>query len=132
MRLNDPVEFNNAREKQRCPEDKMAEDYGMACFLRAERWANLMEARMAADPTEPFEKLAAETERQAGREAASEGAIDEGLTGFMFGAVMSILAQFWTEGEALRLWHNERFGIKPEDDTGGVVNPAIITISTKG
>lgn len=131
MRLKDEKVFHDWKEKQRCPEDPLAEGYGMAPFLRAERWANLMEARMAASPDEPFEKIAAETERQAGRNAEAEDALDQGITGFQFGCVIAILAECWTEGEALRRWHNAQYGVTPETDTGGVVNPAILTIQTK-
>lgn len=129
MRMKDPTSFHKWKEQQRCPEDPDAEGYGMAPFVRAERWADLMEARMAANPDEPFEKIAEETERQAGRNAEAEDAVDSHLTGFQFGCVVAIMAECWTEGDALRRWHNQKWGVAPEnDDGGGVVNPALMTI----
>jgi hypothetical protein len=51
----------------------------------------------------------------------------EGITGFMYGAAVSILAQCWIHGEELRKWHNGEYNYDGE----GTVNPAILTISTK-
>lgn len=48
----------------------------------------------------------------------------EGITGFMYGAAVSILSQCWEYGEFLRKWHNKEY----EYDGDGVVNPAVITI----
>ena len=51
----------------------------------------------------------------------------EGITGFMYGAAVSILSQCWLYGEYLRKWHNKEYNC----DGDGVVNPAIITIETE-
>ena len=48
----------------------------------------------------------------------------EGITGFMYGAAVSILSQCWEYGEYLRKWHNKDYGY----DGDGVVNPAVITV----
>lgn len=48
----------------------------------------------------------------------------EGITGFMYGAAVSILSQCWEYGEFLRKWHNKEY----EYDGDGVVNPAVITV----
>jgi hypothetical protein len=45
----------------------------------------------------------------------------------MYGAAVSILANHWKHGEALRKWHNKEFGV---ENSEGVVNPAMFTINT--
>ena len=50
-----------------------------------------------------------------------------GITGAMYGMAVSILAKCWKHGEALRKWHNKEWG---HEDTEGVVNPAVFTISS--
>jgi hypothetical protein len=50
-----------------------------------------------------------------------------GITGFMYGAAVAILAKCWKHGEALRKWHNKEWGVVGGD---GVVNPAMFTINT--
>jgi len=98
--------------------------YGLAIFRYAESWANLMEKRMACGKTlvECAEK-------------ASHDADVEGITGFMYGAAVSILSQTWEHGESLRQWHNLKTQVGNEgakaNKSGGVINPALITISTK-
>ena len=52
----------------------------------------------------------------------------EGITGFMYGAAVSILSQCWEYGECLRKWHNKEY----EYDGDGVVNPAVMTVCRKG
>ena len=54
----------------------------------------------------------------------SHKADTEGITGFMYGAAVSILSQCWEYGECLRKWHNKDYGY----DGDGVVNPAVITV----
>lgn len=95
--------------------------YG-ACVVRyAERWADLMETEMASGAK--LEDIAKET---------SHTADTEGITGFMYGAAVSILSGVWQHGEALRRWHNVKTQIKDEGDraneTGGVLNPALLSI----
>ena len=119
MKLRVPQqEYDDWKAKQK-HDDPMTEAYGMACFYYAERWADLMEAGLAADPNTDFAELAKRTSNEADT---------DGLTGFMYGMAVSILSNCWVEGETLRLWHNGEYGIKPEDDKGGVVNPAILNI----
>lgn len=52
----------------------------------------------------------------------------EGITGFMYGAAVSILSQCWIYGEYLRKWHNKEYNYNGD----GVVNPAIIKIGVEG
>lgn len=95
--------------------------YG-ACVVRyAARWANLMEQEIANGG-----KIKDFADR------CSHEADKEGITGFMYGCAVSILAQVWTHGEALRLWHNRKTQIGTEGDKaneqGGVLNPALLNI----
>lgn len=65
-------------------------------------------------------------------ERCSRKADTDGITGFMYGAAVSALAHFWVYGEELRRWHNKDVQIGNEGDianeTGGVLNPALLTI----
>ena len=47
-----------------------------------------------------------------------------GITGFQYGAAVSVLSTHWKYGEQLRKWHNKEY----YHDGEGVVNPAIITL----
>lgn len=98
-----------------------SDGYGGAVMTYAERWARLMEARMAKG-----EKLADIAD------ACSRLADNEGITGFMYGCAVAILCKVWQHGEALRLWHNLKTQIgdegKKANDSGGVLNPAMLTI----
>lgn len=95
--------------------------YGGAVMTYAERWARLMEARMAKG-----EKIADVAED------CSHLADEEGITGFMYGCAVSTLAAVWIHGEALRLWHNLKHQLRDEgkraNDNGGVINPALLSI----
>lgn len=57
-------------------------------------------------------------------ERLSHDADVEGITGFMYGCAVNILAQCWEYGEELRKWHNKEYGYEGD----GVVNPAILTV----
>lgn len=99
---------------------KNSDPYGRACFTYAERWAGLLEKKIAesADP----EKAIVDNAGKLSHEADIEG-----ITGFMYGAAVSILSQCWIYGEYLRKWHNKEYYY----DGDGAVNPAIITIETE-
>lgn len=96
--------------------------YGARVYSYAEDWANLMEEKMAEGV--PLTECAKET---------SHKADTDGITGFMYGAAVSVLAHCWEYGEALRRWHNLDTQIKDEgekaNESGGVLNPAILDIS---
>lgn len=96
--------------------------YGAACVAYAERWARLMAARMQAGET-----------LEACAEAMSHMADTEGITGFMYGVAVQMLAECWVHGEALRRWHNLHTQFKDEGEranaTGSVLNPALLSIS---
>lgn len=99
-----------------------SEGYGKAVVDYAEAWANLMEKKMAAG-----EKL------EAMWESASHEADTEGITGFMYGAAVSILTHAWKHGKELAKWHNRKY-VKDEAkadvaaEMGRTVNPAILVI----
>lgn len=58
------------------------------------------------------------------RQKTSHDADTEGITGFMYGCAVNILAHVWEHGEELRRWHNGEY----DYDGDGVVNPAILTV----
>ena len=82
-----------------------------------------MEARLAEGAT--IADISHETSRTADT---------EGITGFMYGAAVDLLARHWEHGEELRLWHNldTQLGTEGEraNASGGVLNPAILTVET--
>jgi hypothetical protein len=88
--------------------------YGRGIFEFAERWARLMQARIASG--ERLEDIADDT--------SSTANIDD-ITGFMYGAAVMELSACWIHGEQLRVWHNAMYGVENSD---GVVNPAVFTI----
>jgi len=93
---------------------KNSDGYGACIFKFAESWAKLMQVEMAKG------KKLHECAQQASFEADTEG-----ITGFMYGAAVSILSQCWKHGEELRKWHNKDYGHEGD----GVVNPAVLTIN---
>lgn len=114
MSLADPDGWARAQAANTDP-------YGGAVMTYAERWARMMEARMAQG-----ERIADIAEE------CSHVADEEGITGFMYGAAVSTLAAVWKHGEALRLWHNLKSQIGTEgeraNESGGVLNPAILSV----
>jgi uncharacterized protein YgiM (DUF1202 family) len=95
---------------------KQKDGYGQAIFRYAEKWAGLMEN--AIENGEKVKDVA---------EKLSHEADTEGITGFMYGASVSILSQCWEHGEKLRKWHNNEYAYEGD----GVVNPAILTVEVK-
>jgi hypothetical protein len=104
--------------------DANQDSYGGGVMTYAERWARLMEGRMVKGAR--IADIAKECSRLADV---------EGITGFMYGCAVGILAQVWIHGEALRLWHNLATQISDEgeraNESGGVLNPALISIGQK-
>ena len=97
---------------------KVNDDGYGACVVRyAARWAHLMDAAIAKGAT--ITDIAKQS---------SHDADVEGITGFMYGAAVSILSQAWVHGEALRRWHNADYGVP---DATGTVNPALLTIGSR-
>jgi hypothetical protein len=101
------------------------DEYGKAVYRYASEWATRMEAEMAQG--KKISEIAKRTSREAN---------DEGITGFMHGLAVSLLAQGWKYGEALRLWHNLETQIGTEgqeanEHDGRVLNPALLNVSTE-
>ena len=98
------------------------DSYGSGIFRYAERWAEMMEDAM--DNGEKLEDIAKQT---------SHDADTEGVTGYMYGAAVSVLSLSWEHGEALRRWHNLDTQIGNEGEkankNGGVLNPALVNTS---
>lgn len=98
-----------------------SDGYGGAVMAFSERWARLIQLEMAKG-----RKLADVAE------ATSSEADLEGITGFMYGFAVSLLASCWKYGDELRRWHNLKHQIGDEgqkaNDSGGLLNPAILSI----
>ncbi len=98
--------------------------YGGECVRYAEAWADLMEAKLTEGAT--LSDIAKSTSHEADT---------DGITGFMYGAAVSMLAQVWEHGEELRRWHNLDTQIGNEGEkankSGGTLNPALLNIGEK-
>src|SRR5688500_5033018 len=92
-----------------------SDPYGGECVAYAKRWAELMEKEI--DSGAKLKDIASET---------SHTADTEGITGFMYGAAVSMLFESWKYGESLRQWHNAKYSKAP---VTGVINPAVLTIN---
>lgn len=95
--------------------------YGKAVFCYASEWATRMEALL--DNQESVKNIAEKTSREADT---------EGITGFMYGQAVCLLARCWLYGEELRRWHNleTQLGNEGEiaNENGGVLNPAVLNV----
>ena len=96
--------------------------YGRCCYLYAAEWAALMEKAIGEG------KSVADVAKAAGQAADKT----HGVTGFMYGVAVNILAHCWEHGEELRRWHNldAQMGKEGEraNESGGVLNPALMNI----
>lgn len=105
----------------KCVETNSSDGYSFECCRYAAAWANAMERAMANGATIP--DIADE---------CSRGADTSGITGFMYGAAVSMLAKFWVHGDKLRRWHNKETQIGDEGDraneSGGTLNPALLSV----
>lgn len=101
--------------------DLNSDPYGRRCYTYAQEWADLMEEQIAKGMK--LEDIARST---------SVVADTDGITGFMYGMAVNILAHCWIYGEQLRCWHNLATQIRNEgeraNESGGVLNPAILNI----
>ena len=109
MEFSDKAIFDNQRAIN-------TDGYGKCCVDYAESWAKLMQ--VAISNGETVVQCAERTSHELGF---------YGITGFMYGAAVSILAASWKHGEELRKWHNKEYNHEGD----GVVNPAILTIGSK-
>lgn len=90
-------------------------DYNKGIIDYTILWAQYMEYLMAKHD----KKLADIWDR------ASHLADIDGITGFMYGCAVGLLSSVWKYGEELRVAHNRQYDYAG----GGVVNPAVLTIS---
>jgi len=88
-----PITLSDRQTWRKCVAAN-SEPYGAACVRYAENWARLMQSRIDAGCS--LDDVAQEL---------SHVADTEGITGFTYGAAISILSQCWTHGDALRAWH---------------------------
>lgn len=99
---------------QQLQENDFEDFYGAGILRYAKRWGNMMEQELAGglSVAEAAEKTmtAADT---------------EGITGYMYGNAVGVLSEYWSHGEELRQWHNQRYQYTGDD----VVNPAILDSS---
>lgn len=88
--------------------------YSKCCVDYAEGWAKLMQVEIATGKTvvECANSVTSYLDFM-------------GITGYMYGAAVSMLAKCWKHGEELRKWHNKEYNHEGD----GVVNPAILTLS---
>lgn len=117
-----PMERNEEKWQKGIDAQK-GQGYGLACFTFAEYWARLMQKGISEG--KQVKDIADECSRKAD--------IPCGITGFMYGCAVSILADCWKHGEELRRWHNKKTQLGTEGDkankNGGVLNPALLSIS---
>ncbi len=64
-------------------------------------------------------------------EEASEYMGEMGISGFMAGCVAQWISKFHERGDEYRKWWNKKCGVDEEKAQGGVVNPAIVTFTSK-
>ena len=107
---------------------KNADDpYGMRIFSYAEDWADMLEKQIAENSELTIQAV---IEKYA--DALSHTADTDGITGFMYGAAVSVLAQSWIHGDQLRRWHNLKTQIHHEgeraNEEGKTLNPALLNI----
>ena len=99
--------------------------YGEAVLDFAVDWANAMEESIAEGSE--LEDVA--------KSLSFKTAEGYGLTGFQYGAAVSMLSGCWKHGDRLRVWHNLDTQIHDEGEkanaAGGVLNPALMNITVK-
>jgi hypothetical protein len=115
MKIRDLEYWNRGLENNR-------DAYGAAIYRYAAAWAELMEQEIARGSA--LSDVAEKTSHEADT---------EGITGYMYGCAVAILAACWEHGEELRRWHNldTQIGNEGEkaNESGGVLNPAVLCIA---
>lgn len=112
MLIKDPIAW-----QEWC--DNNTDPYGGEIIAYAKRWAESMEVRMESGAT--LEECA---------ESTSHEADINGISGFMYGAAICVLASCWEHGESLRRWANSTVQLGNEGDEanekGTILNPALL------
>jgi|SRR6185295_6202151 len=116
MKLKDAEGWKKANDS-----NPPTEPYGHRVMTYTETWANYMEWEIANG--KKLEDIA---------ESTSRDADTDGITGFMYGCAVAILADVWEYGDILRRWHNLRIQIGNEgeiaNESGKTLNPALLII----
>ena len=109
---------------QRCVAAQGGDAYGLTVCDYAERWADLMEPVIDERGIEHLPDIA---------EVTNHEADTDGITGFMYGCAVGMLARVWIYGEELRHWHNLETQLGDEgeraNENGGTLNPALLNIN---
>ena len=117
-----PIKLLDADSWRVYVEKNSRDGFGARIVRYAEEWARLMQVRISNGET--IDECAEELSRLAN---------DDGITGFMYGSAVAMLAHCWIHGEELRRWHNRKTQIGTEGDaankSGGVLNPAKLNIA---
>jgi hypothetical protein len=106
--------------------DANTDGYGAAIMNYTQLWGRIMEGAIASG----------ETITQCAKRCSHDADVD-GITGdgYGYGCAVKMLSQVWVHGEDLRRWHNKDTQIGTEGDeaneSGGVLNPAVLSITTK-
>lgn len=87
MKTVNPVEYQAWK-------DNNIDEYGKEIFEYAERWADLMEIAMADGAI--IEDIAEKTSHEANINS---------ISGFMYGAALSVLGICWEHGKELKMWN---------------------------
>jgi hypothetical protein len=118
-----PTMERNEEEWKKGIDAQKGDGYGLACYTFAEYWARLMQKGISEG----------KQVKDIADECSHKADIPCGITGFMYGCSVSILAHCWKYGEELRRWHNKETQLGTEGDkaneNGGVLNPAMLSIS---
>lgn len=115
------MEFSDLDGWAKFVENNSKDPYSRGVVVFAEHWARLMQKEM--DNSIKLEDIA---------DSTSHEADIDGITGFMYGCAVSVLAHCWKYGEQLRRWHNLDTQIENEgesaNESGGVLNPALLSV----
>jgi hypothetical protein len=118
------MQFSNEAMWNEYVEVNSKDGYSKCCVDYAKAWAEAMEERIAAGATvgDCAKEMSHEVDRRP----------EFGITGFMYGAAVSMLSKTWKHGQELRRWHNLDTQIGGEgakaNESGGVLNPALLNI----
>jgi hypothetical protein len=113
MTPKDTQEWNDYLAKQAADvaqRDEPEKEFTKQLFAFTISWADLMENAFQAG--QPIERCGERTSLKADRTHT------QGMTMMMFQFAVRILVSQWKHGEALRVWHNRRFGVEDDDEHG--------------
>lgn len=106
MKVKDISAYNELKEKH-----KHEYEYNDIIAF-TERWAELMEKGIEKGAR--LEEIAYDL---------SHKADTEGISSYMYGISVSILAECWIYGDSLRKWHNAKYNIK---DDRMIADPSLV------